>query len=146
MNDFATRLRNTKNRNQGPWKKVLTVCSAGLLRSPTIAHVLSLPPYNCNTRAAGANPEYALIKLDKVLVEWADAIVCADVDQVLIVQEFVSKCSWPQKPVFCLCLPDSYNTREKALLDRVRTSLNSVVFPGTKEEAITERFNDTGTQ
>ena len=41
------------NEYQGDYKRVLTVCSANMLRSPTIAHVLSAEPYNFNTRSAG---------------------------------------------------------------------------------------------
>ena len=72
------RLANSGNRYQGDSKKVLCVCSAGLLRSPTIAWVLGNLPYQWNTRAAGYNSEYALIIVDDVLVTWADEIICAD--------------------------------------------------------------------
>lgn len=70
------RLYNVTNPAQGKAKKVLCLCSAGLLRSPTAAWVLSNEPYNYNTRAAGITPEYALIPLDEVLVAWADEILC----------------------------------------------------------------------
>src|SRR5689334_709068 len=69
------RSRNAKNCFQGDWPRVLCVCSAGLLRSPTLAWVLSNDPYNCNTRAAGSHAEYALVPLDQVLIDWADAVV-----------------------------------------------------------------------
>jgi len=69
------RLANCKNPYQGSDKKVLCVCSAGLLRSPTMARVLSQAPYNYNTRAVGVSKEYALIPLDEVLIIWADEIV-----------------------------------------------------------------------
>ena len=42
------RLANTQNKYQGKYKKVLCVCSAGLLRSPTAALVLSQEPFNFN--------------------------------------------------------------------------------------------------
>lgn len=63
------------NPCQGTFKKVLCVCSAGLLRSPTAAFVLASPPWNFNTRAAGCVTDYALIPVDAVLVDWADEIV-----------------------------------------------------------------------
>jgi len=72
---FMNRLANAKNPFQSDRKKVLCVCSAGLLRSPTDAWILSNEPFGFNTRAAGASDEYALIKLDQVLVEWADEVV-----------------------------------------------------------------------
>lgn len=43
-------LANVGNRFQTKTKKVLCVCSAGLLRSPTLANVLNLK-YGFNTRA-----------------------------------------------------------------------------------------------
>jgi predicted protein tyrosine phosphatase len=75
---MLNRLANVKNRFQGEAKKVLCVCSAGLLRSPTAAVILSQAPFNYNTRACGTSEEYALIPLDSVLIEWADIIVVMD--------------------------------------------------------------------
>ena len=72
------RLHNMKNPNQGTAKKVLCVCSAGLLRSPTLAWILSNDPFNYNTRAAGTASDYALIVLDEVQLQWADAVVFVD--------------------------------------------------------------------
>ncbi len=60
------RLHNMRNPHQGSNKKVLCVCSAGLLRSPTLAWILSNEPFNFNTRAVGTSSEYALIVLDEV--------------------------------------------------------------------------------
>ena len=71
---FMNRLANSSNRFQTPAKRVLCVCSAGLLRSPTTANVLH-QEYGFNTRAAGIVKEYALIPVDEVLIEWADEIV-----------------------------------------------------------------------
>lgn len=71
---FMNRLANSSNRFQGPAKRVLCVCSAGLLRSPTTANVLH-QEHGFNTRAAGASKEYALIPIDAVLIEWAEEIV-----------------------------------------------------------------------
>ena len=68
------RMGNAQNPFQGDGKKVLCVCSAGLLRSPTAAVVLA-STYGFNTRAAGINSEYALIPVDEVLMYWADEIV-----------------------------------------------------------------------
>ncbi len=64
-----------KNQYQGSYKRVLCVCSGGVLRSPTAAYVLAGEPFNFNTRAAGCTDEYALIKVDEALVLWADEIV-----------------------------------------------------------------------
>lgn len=67
-------LANVGNRFQTKTKKVLCVCSAGLLRSPTLANVLNLK-YGFNTRAVGADKEFALIPITQALIWWADEIV-----------------------------------------------------------------------
>ena len=67
-------LGNAKNGFQTDAKRVLTVCSAGMLRSPTAANVLH-KEYGYNTRAVGMMPEYALVPMSEVLIYWADEIV-----------------------------------------------------------------------
>lgn len=74
---MMNRLFNCTNKFQGPAKRVLCVCSAGLLRSPTAANVLHRE-FGYNTRAVGSNVEYALIPIDDVLINWADEIVFLD--------------------------------------------------------------------
>lgn len=122
------RLANTHNAYQGKMKKVLSVCSAGLLRSPTIAFVLSNPPYNYNTRACGVSSEYALIVADLALVEWADEIVCADHDHVPRIKELLKdeNISDPDKPVHCLELPDDYRTRDPKLIEIIIKKVNNI--------------------
>ena len=71
---LLNRLGNSKNPYQTSTKKVLCVCSAGLLRSPTAANVL-WQVYGYNTRACGCSSEYALVPVDLVLLEWADEVV-----------------------------------------------------------------------
>lgn len=72
----ATRnqLGNVKNPYQGGAKRVLCVCSAGLLRSPTLANLLHTE-FGHNTRAAGSNEAFALIPVSEALIHWADEIV-----------------------------------------------------------------------
>lgn len=66
-------LSNVDNRYQGAARRVLCVCSAGLLRSPTTAVVLQRE-FGYNTRSAGLY-DYALIPVSQALIEWADEIV-----------------------------------------------------------------------
>lgn len=110
------RLGNASNPFQGKYKKVLTVCSAGLLRSPTAAFVLSQEPYNFNTRAAGLEPEFALITVDDVLLEWADEIVCMSRAQE---QKLKKK---TRKPVICLNIDDCYSYRQPELIEEIKTN------------------------
>jgi len=60
------------NPYQGFDKKVLFVCSAGVLRSATAARIYGR---KYNTRCAGTGLQYALIPLNEILMEWADEIV-----------------------------------------------------------------------
>lgn len=71
------RLGNVFNPYQTTARKVLCVCSAGLLRSPTAANALH-SEFGYNTRAAGVSEEYALIPVDEVMLTWADEIVCVE--------------------------------------------------------------------
>lgn len=110
MSSFLmNRIANSKNPFQGEYKRVLCVCSAGLLRSPTTARILSMEPYNFNTRAAGLTPEFALIAVDSVLIEWAQEIVCMDARQERKLKEMTSK------PVICLNIPDEFAYRDERL-------------------------------
>ncbi len=65
------------NPYQGQTRKVLCVCSAGLLRSPTVANVLR-EMYGFNVRCAGANQSYALVPLSTALMTWADDVIFVD--------------------------------------------------------------------
>ena len=114
---FMNRMGNAKNEYQTDIKKVLCICSAGLLRSPTMAVVLSQEPYNYNTRAAGIVEEYALVPVDEVLLHWADEIVCAEqwmVDELLPNHE--------NKRILSLNLPDVFEYRDPRLIQLISNS------------------------
>jgi protein-tyrosine phosphatase len=66
-------LANVNNYYQGKTKRVLTVCSAGLLRSATLANFL-VKEYGYNVRNCGTE-DYALIPISEALVKWADEII-----------------------------------------------------------------------
>ncbi len=110
------RLWNCSNCYQGKTKKVLCVCSAGLLRSPTVAHILSGPPWNYNTRAAGLDV-YALIPVDQVLVTWADEIVVMEKDQKV---ELEASFDVGDTPVTVLGVDDIYEYRQPELVGRIK--------------------------
>jgi predicted protein tyrosine phosphatase len=106
------------NSYQGNYKRVLTVCSANMLRSPTIAHVLSAEPYNFNTRSAGTEP-YALIPVTEDLLMWADEVVCADTEHALTVRNKMM--DWViDKPIIDLKIPDIYEYRNPELIELIK--------------------------
>lgn len=108
------RLANTANEYQGTFKKVLCVCSAGLLRSPTAALVLSQEPFNFNTRAAGVSTEYALVLIDEFLLKWADEIVCMNESQKDVLNFLIHKDD--TTPIIVLDIPDNYQYRDPELI------------------------------
>ncbi len=97
---------NAQNRYQGRIKKVLTVCSAGLLRSPTIAKVL-FEDYKYNTRCCGISDEYALIPISTALVYWADEIVFADKEHHSAIRHLLEEMHY-QGRISILNLPDTF--------------------------------------
>ena len=116
---MMNRLHNCKNPHQGPYKKVLSVCSAGLLRSPTIAWVLSQDPYNYNTRACGVH-DYALVPLDRVLLTWADEIVCVQDDHEELIHKLLADCGLYTHDVINLKIPDNFEYRDPELIETIR--------------------------
>ena len=105
-------MANASNQWQNEDKRVLCVCSAGLLRSPTLAQYLQ-ETFGYNTRACGTSEEYALIPISEALVHWADLVV------------FVNKENYNQvkgekilahKEVITLDLPDEYGRNNEDLL------------------------------
>ena len=115
---YKDRMYNARNSYQGNFKKVLCVCSAGILRSATTAWILSREPYNCNTRNCGINETYALIVLDQILIEWADHIIFAEKEHYDFAKENFQLCSMNGglKPYTILEIPDNYSYRNPELV------------------------------
>ena len=117
MTEFLmNRKANALNPYQGSHKRVLCVCSAGLLRSPTAALVLSQDPYNFNTRAAGLSREFALVPVDEVLLHWADEVICMDELQATQIRNMLPD----GKPVISLNIEDSFEYRNPRLVERIK--------------------------
>ena len=96
----------------------MSVCSAGLLRSPTIAKVLVMNGYN--TRSCGCR-DYALIQIDNVLIEWADVVVFADQEHKAVVDQ--TQCL-SGKDVYILDIPDNYGYGDPELVKIIETKLH----------------------
>ena len=111
------------NQFQGHYKKVLTVCSAGILRSATAAHILSADPYNFNTRNVGIE-SYALIPLTEDLLRWADEIVCMQKEHEIFVLKKMLAWSIPEKRIITLNIEDIYEYRHPELVRLVIEKYN----------------------
>lgn len=123
---YMNRLNVAHNRYQGYTKTVLTICSAGVLRSPTAAQILSAAPYNFNTRSAGLTEEYALIYADDILLEWAEAIVCMEEYQVKEVLSRLEDLGLTHKPVYCLDVPDQFPYRDPKLVELMEAKFKEI--------------------
>ena len=137
------RIYNTKNPFQGDYKKVLCVCSAGLLRSPTAALVLSKAPFNYNTRAAGSEASFALIAIDKVLLAWADEVVCMSANQAEQISRLLGEhLGYTSTPIHNLEIADSYAYRDKALQKLIKKrylEVSGVVINGNSKSSKVSR-------
>ncbi len=120
MKSNFNRLSNVKNPYQGTSKKVLCVCSAGLLRSPTLAELL-VKEYGFNTRACGSNQEYALIPISDALILWADEVVFVNEENY---QEasIHFKDELKKANVTVLDVQDSFPFRDPTLQDSLKES------------------------
>ena len=114
------------NSYQGDYKRVLTVCSANMLRSPTIAVVLSMPPYDYNTRSAGTH-SFALVPVTEDLLMWADEIVCADTEHALVIRDKLMEYQL-DKPIVNLRIPDNYEYRNPELILMIRRRYDEILL------------------
>lgn len=114
------RMENAWNPHQGDKKRVLCICSAGLLRSPTIAWILSNAPWNYNTRAAGSEVEYALIQVNDVLLHWAQELVFVNRRNL---QSVAKRFALDKHTIHTLDLPDRFVFRDPELVEIARKQL-----------------------
>jgi predicted protein tyrosine phosphatase len=129
---------NAKNEFQGSAKKVLCVCSAGLLRSPTAANVLH-KEYGYNTRAVGCDLGHALIPITKVLCYWADEIVVMEFHQKQTVEVFLKDMAWSKdKPIICLNVPDEFEYMNTALQKMILTEYNEYLLEQDRNDTLCE--------
>jgi predicted protein tyrosine phosphatase len=97
------------NPYQGKDKKVLFVCSAGILRSATGARIYA---DKYNTRACGCM-SYALIPLSDNLIVWADEIVFVNKENYDFVKNSID---FSEKNVKVLNIPDMYEHMHPELI------------------------------
>ena len=116
-------LYNVKNASQGETKKILTVCSAGLLRSATLQNML-IKEYGYNVRNCGTVEPYALIPISEALVLWADEIVFVNKENYKHVKQELEKLNVLDK-CYILDIPDMYNFNDPELLKICKNQYDS---------------------
>ena len=104
---------NIHNHWQGKTKKVLTVCSAGLLRSATLQNFL-IKEYGYNVRNCGTE-DYALIPISEALVSWADEIVFVNKENFKRVELDLKELNSVEK-CFILDISDMYGFNDPNLI------------------------------
>ena len=132
------RLWNCKNPAQGDFKKVLCVSSAGLLRSPTIAWVLSNEPFNFNTRAVGSSFSFALTPIDDMFIEWADIVVFVNSETA---KEVEYRFDLTYKHVITLELPDVFKFRDPRLVEIAKKQLAEAFEEMDKQLSMQKRLD-----
>lgn len=117
IDSYSDQIRNCRdgvvaNPYQGKDKKVVFVCSMGILRSATAARIYA---HKYNTRSAGTWEDHALVPLTKLLVEWADELVFVnDHNWQQAVEKFGYKTIANKSKV--LDIPDTYEHMHPELI------------------------------
>jgi len=106
------------NYYQGEAKRVLTVCSASVLRSPTAAVVLN-QEYGYNTKAAGVSLEYAIVPVTGKLLTWCQEIVVMENWQAHEIIEML-EIMGIDRPVICLNIDDNYSYMQPELVSLIK--------------------------
>lgn len=112
------------NPHQGSKKKIVFVCSAGVLRSATASHIYA---DKFNTRCAGTL-RAALIPFSENLCAWADEIVFVNKENYLQANP-----SWVflyKEKIKVLDIPDTYGYMDKTLVEIIKTQYEKAVFNG----------------
>ena len=104
--------------------KALCVCSAGLLRSPTIASFLTQKGYN--TRACGTSLEYALVQLSSALLHWADEIHVVK-EQEQVIRDALKELKLESTDVYVYDIPDKYPAFDPELLELIEKTFEETV-------------------
>lgn len=112
-------LHNISNPYQGNTKKVLTVCSAGLLRSATLQNYL-IKEYGYNVRNCGTDTAHALVPISEALVKWADEIVFVNIDNYYDVKIELEELGIDESKIFILDIPDQYGFNNPTLVNIIK--------------------------
>ena len=73
-------------------------------------------------------PEFALVPLDQVMLEWADEFVCMTQEQALDVA-YRLRTAGLTTPVLCLNIPDNFSYRDPELVRLIIESYDRVTVP-----------------
>ena len=126
------RIHNSNNPYQNPdkFKRALCLCSAGLLRSPTLAFLL-MTKYSRNCRAAGVEDSFALVVADDVLLSWADEVWCVSDAVKNRLWQLAEQNKWENilanKKIITMDIPDCYGYMEDELIRQITIRLEQLM-------------------
>ena len=120
-------MHNISNPFQGDTKKVLCVCSAGLLRSATLQNML-IKEYGYNVRNCGTELSYALIPISEALIHWADEIVFVNKSNYRSVKLDLLEQQIDMGNVFILDIPDNYGFNNPELVEICKQQYKKIVL------------------
>ena len=123
-------MHNISNPFQGDTKKVLCVCSAGLLRSATLQNML-IKEYGYNVRNCGTELSYALIPISEALIHWADEIVFVNKSNYRSVKLDLLEQQIDMGNVFVLDIPDNYGFNSPELVEICKQQYKKIVLKET---------------
>jgi len=102
------------NPYQKDYPRVLFICSAGMLRSATAAHVMA--GHGWNTRCVGTE-EYAIQQVCDEVLDWAQEIYCMEQEHADKVEKgYLNK-------IKVLDIPDIYVYRDPDLIKLIEDKL-----------------------
>ncbi len=102
------------NPYQGPDKKVLFVCSMGILRSATGSRIYG---HKYNTRSAGTYTGHALVPLTPMLVAWANEIVFVNKENYEQFAKNIDRELFEDLNIKVLNIPDCYEHMHPKLIE-----------------------------
>ena len=105
-----------RNPYQGNDKRVVFVCSMGILRSATAARLYA---HKHNTRAAGTDND-ALVQLSPTLIAWADEIVFVNDRNFQMFKNSVDENLLAGLNIKVLDIPDVYEHMHPEMVEEFR--------------------------
>jgi predicted protein tyrosine phosphatase len=119
LNDVVTDQSDTQSK-----KKVLFVCTANRLRSPT-AEALYRHNKNLDVKSAGVDREATTV-LTADLLEWADIIFVFERRHRNIIHKQFKEL-YEQKKIICLYVPDEYDHMDPGLVTLLKIRLERYI-------------------
>ena len=116
------------NGYQGPAKRLLFVCSVGLLRSPTAADVATKLGYNA--RSCGSDVSCALIPLSANLICWSDKIIFVNMENYREAEKYFDPVGYWQDDIVPKAivwnLPDEYARNDEWLISLIENKMKEL--------------------